>query len=683
MKKKSLYRFLVGASLLGAATTTAVYHPTLVYANSGTFTVGGSTVNVRRSPSTDGEVVAQYSPGQVIEYDSIVEGDGYRWISYVGGSGNRNYVAIGTADGSQSFGHLNGGASTTTSADTDSGSVESDFSSISGTWVNAQGEKLTISSDGRFTGNTLFGYKTDALITANEAIGNAYSRDKGYFQYNVENTGFIYDSTTDAIYVYTHSGAPWGSRVDFLYSRESTQTPQSSETQLSEKENPSGTEETEVKTVSPKPWTGDNPYPTNLITDFVQPTRDGSNPKAEKYALYDIDGNGTPELLLGSQDEVIWQVQTLINGQPEVIGASDGQSLVMVTTAGTVISSSKGGAGVDFNVVRLRADNSGTDKETISWTGQGDSPISSVTSVSDIEWKLVSDLGKESDKVEKPEEKAEEKSEDKPDNQETTEETDVKTVAAKPWTGDNPYKDFLKEATYFENTNDGKPVTLDYALYDIDGNGTPELLVGRKGEGWLQAVYTLVDNKLTKVTELGIVGGVAGAGGYRGGITIYENSSIVLSEWGSGTGEGTRQIFRLNVDNSALAESENQDFSMRKGDKPGLVGETQIDHSTLDWKSVSETDTSEKTEEETEQSKQDSSVSNQTETSSTVPSQSNQPKTLNVNKKPEGNPIQRVYKRVTGRQELPSTGEAVSKLGVIGLGLIGLGIYLYKRGRKD
>ena len=49
--------------------------------------------NVRSAPSTSASIVAKYSPNQVINYDSVYEGDGYRWISYIGGSGKRRYVA--------------------------------------------------------------------------------------------------------------------------------------------------------------------------------------------------------------------------------------------------------------------------------------------------------------------------------------------------------------------------------------------------------------------------------------------------------------------------------------------------------------------------------------------------------------------------------------------------------------
>lgn len=49
--------------------------------------------NVRSAPSLSAPIVASYDEGQEINYDSVYEGDGYRWISYVSYSGERRYVA--------------------------------------------------------------------------------------------------------------------------------------------------------------------------------------------------------------------------------------------------------------------------------------------------------------------------------------------------------------------------------------------------------------------------------------------------------------------------------------------------------------------------------------------------------------------------------------------------------------
>lgn len=61
----------------------------------GTFTVEVSALNVRASAGLLGEIVAVYTAGQEINYDGWLDNDGYIWITYIAGSGNRRYVAVG------------------------------------------------------------------------------------------------------------------------------------------------------------------------------------------------------------------------------------------------------------------------------------------------------------------------------------------------------------------------------------------------------------------------------------------------------------------------------------------------------------------------------------------------------------------------------------------------------------
>lgn len=54
-----------------------------------------NTLNVRTAPSLSAEVVAQYHKGEVIyNYDYVYDRDGYRWVRYVGSSGNYRYIAV-------------------------------------------------------------------------------------------------------------------------------------------------------------------------------------------------------------------------------------------------------------------------------------------------------------------------------------------------------------------------------------------------------------------------------------------------------------------------------------------------------------------------------------------------------------------------------------------------------------
>lgn len=65
----------------------------------GKFTVKVAGLNVRKSPSLTGDIVALYTPEMSFVYDSWMDADGYRWLSYVGAeSGERRYVACGNVE---------------------------------------------------------------------------------------------------------------------------------------------------------------------------------------------------------------------------------------------------------------------------------------------------------------------------------------------------------------------------------------------------------------------------------------------------------------------------------------------------------------------------------------------------------------------------------------------------------
>lgn len=75
------------------------------YRETGTMTVTVDVLNVRRAPNTSGEIAATYTKGQSFAYDTvIIDVNGYVWVSYVGGSGKRNYVATGATKDGKRFG---------------------------------------------------------------------------------------------------------------------------------------------------------------------------------------------------------------------------------------------------------------------------------------------------------------------------------------------------------------------------------------------------------------------------------------------------------------------------------------------------------------------------------------------------------------------------------------------------
>lgn len=49
--------------------------------------------NIRRSPSLNGEIAGTFTNGATQRYDCYIDADGFRWVSWIGASGHRNYCA--------------------------------------------------------------------------------------------------------------------------------------------------------------------------------------------------------------------------------------------------------------------------------------------------------------------------------------------------------------------------------------------------------------------------------------------------------------------------------------------------------------------------------------------------------------------------------------------------------------
>ena len=69
-----------------------------------------TTINVRDYPSTQGNILAQYTKGESVVYDSYVVNDGYVWLSYISYSGLRRYL-VWRVQGGETFGTINSGSS--------------------------------------------------------------------------------------------------------------------------------------------------------------------------------------------------------------------------------------------------------------------------------------------------------------------------------------------------------------------------------------------------------------------------------------------------------------------------------------------------------------------------------------------------------------------------------------------
>jgi len=75
-------------------------------AQKGTF-IANNPVNIRRTPSTRNNApVAVLLKNQTVRYDSYIDREGIRWVSYIGNSGKRNYVARRTLDNKVIYGRV-------------------------------------------------------------------------------------------------------------------------------------------------------------------------------------------------------------------------------------------------------------------------------------------------------------------------------------------------------------------------------------------------------------------------------------------------------------------------------------------------------------------------------------------------------------------------------------------------
>ena len=99
-----LYVWSGGTHIAGGSATPAQAQSTssLVPQN-GTYRANGE-MNVRLQPSLNGEIVATVPAGYTCSYDNYVDADGIRWISYIGQSGRRVYIARRKLDNSEIFG---------------------------------------------------------------------------------------------------------------------------------------------------------------------------------------------------------------------------------------------------------------------------------------------------------------------------------------------------------------------------------------------------------------------------------------------------------------------------------------------------------------------------------------------------------------------------------------------------
>ncbi|WP_024615960.1 GH25 family lysozyme [Clostridium sp. Ade.TY] len=71
----------------------------------GTCTIVVNKLNIREEPSTDSDIVGAYYEDEQVSYDYYVDNEGYRWISWIGASGKRRYMAVRVLETNKKYGN--------------------------------------------------------------------------------------------------------------------------------------------------------------------------------------------------------------------------------------------------------------------------------------------------------------------------------------------------------------------------------------------------------------------------------------------------------------------------------------------------------------------------------------------------------------------------------------------------
>ena len=125
-----------------------------------------------------------------------------------------------------------------------------------------------------------------------------------------------------------------------------------------------------------------------------------------------------------------------------------------------------------------------------------------------------------------------------------------------------------------------------YVYTDLNQDGIEELLIGveqSSGGYFISGLYYLVNEKPVLLAE----GFVAGHGGARNSMNIYQGGDILELGWSSGTGEGRGVLYHLNSNQQAASKLQEQDIRV-SGNKNlhtefGKTEAEMLDFNQLDW----------------------------------------------------------------------------------------------------
>lgn len=71
----------------------------------GVCTVVVDKLNIREKPSTSSNIVGAYYKAEQVSYDYYVDNEGYRWISWIGASSKRRYMAVRALKSDKRYGY--------------------------------------------------------------------------------------------------------------------------------------------------------------------------------------------------------------------------------------------------------------------------------------------------------------------------------------------------------------------------------------------------------------------------------------------------------------------------------------------------------------------------------------------------------------------------------------------------
>ena len=156
---------------------------------------------------------------------------------------------------------------------------------------------------------------------------------------------------------------------------------------------------------------------------------------------------------------------------------------------------------------------------------------------------------------------------------------------------DRPINSWSVENAVFQSDK------MRYVYSDLNQDGVEELLIGveqSSGGYFISGLYYLVNEKPELLAE----GFVAGHGGARNSMNIYQGGDILELSWSSGTGEGRGVLYHLNANQQAASKLQEHDIRV-PGNKTlhadfGKTEAEMLDFNQLDWQKF-ETSTSSKT----------------------------------------------------------------------------------------